>query len=75
MIFAIRVYYVKLGHKLKTFVPKFRPDVFARLRDMAEKQVPANLKLIAGAYCRIFQPRNRIILLRAERKSWPTNFF
>ena len=63
LILAIRVYYGKLGRKLKPFVPKFRPGAFARLTDMAENQVPANLKLIAGAYC-IFQPRNRVILLR-----------
>ena len=38
--FAIRVYYEKWGHLLKPFVPKFRPDLSARLKDIAEKQVP-----------------------------------
>ena len=27
-------------------MPKFRPDLFARLQDIAEKQVPAKLKPI-----------------------------
>ena len=31
---------------LKPLVPKFRPDLLARLKDMAEKQVPAKLKPI-----------------------------
>ena len=42
----IRIYYEKLGHMLKPLVPKFRPDVFARFKDIAEKQVPARLKPI-----------------------------
>ena len=46
--FAIRVYYEKLGHVLKPPLPKFRSDLFVRLRDIAEKQVPANLKPIIG---------------------------
>ena len=44
--FVIRVYYEKLGHIPKLLVPKFRSDLFARLRDITEKQVPANLKPI-----------------------------
>ena len=32
---------------LKPLVSKFRPDLLARLIDIAEKQVPANLKPIA----------------------------
>ena len=47
-LLVIRVYYEKLGHILKPLVPKFRPDLVARLRDIAEKQVPANLKPIVG---------------------------
>ena len=38
----------KIGHMLKPHVPKFRPDLFTRLKDIAEKQVPATLKLIVG---------------------------
>ena len=34
---VIRVYYEKLGQLLK---PKFRRDVFARLKNIAEKRVP-----------------------------------
>ena len=44
-----RVYYEKLGHTLKPLVPKFRLDPFSRLRDIAEKQVPAKLKPIVNA--------------------------
>ena len=49
LIFAIRVHYGKLGHILKPLVPKFRPDLLARLRGIAEKQVPAKLKPIVEA--------------------------
>ena len=31
---------------LKPLVPKFCPDLLARLKDIAEKQVPAKLKPI-----------------------------
>ena len=31
---------------LKPLVPKFRPDLLARFKDIAEKQVPAKLKPI-----------------------------
>ena len=34
---------------LKTHVPKFLPDLSARLRDIAEKPAPAKLKPIVGA--------------------------
>ena len=33
---------------LKPLVPKFRPDLFVRLKDIAEKQIPAKLKPIVG---------------------------
>ena len=36
----------KIGHILDPLVAKYRPDLFARLRDIGEKQVPANLKPI-----------------------------
>ena len=49
MIFVIRACYEKLGHMLKTIVPKFRSDLSVRLRDMAEKQVLAKLKQMVGA--------------------------
>ena len=46
LFFVLRVYYEKLGHILKPIVPTFRPNLFARLGNIAEKQVPANLKPI-----------------------------
>ena len=45
---VIRVYYEKLGHILKPLVSKCCPDLFTRLKDIAEKQVPAELKPIAA---------------------------
>ena len=42
----MRVYYEKLGHMLKHLVPKFRPDLSARIKYIAEKRVPAKLKPI-----------------------------
>ena len=36
----------KIGHMLKPLVPKFCSDLSVRLRDIAEKQVPAKLKPI-----------------------------
>ena len=33
---------------LKPIEPRFRPDLFTRLRDIAEKQVPATLKPIVA---------------------------
>ena len=39
----------KLGHMMKPLVPKFRPDLSARLKDIAEKQVPVKLKPIVGS--------------------------
>ena len=46
ILIVIRVYNEKLGHILEPLVAKYRPDLFARFRDIAEKQVPANLKPI-----------------------------
>ena len=46
LIFAIRVYYEKIGHILKSLMPKFRSGISVRLRDIAEKQVPVKLKTI-----------------------------
>ena len=48
--FVIKVNYEKLGHILKHLVPKIRPALFARLRHIAEKQVPANLKPIVDIF-------------------------
>ena len=47
---VIRVYYKIVGHILKPLVPKCCPDIYiyTRLRDIAEKQVPAELKLIVA---------------------------
>ena len=47
--FVLREHYEKLGHMLKPLVAKFRSDISVRLRDIAEKQVPAKLKPIVGA--------------------------
>ena len=44
--FVIKVCYEKLGRILKLLVPKYRPDLSARLKDMAEKQVTARVKPI-----------------------------
>ena len=46
--FVIWVYNEKIGHMLKLLVHKFRPDLLSRLRDIAEKQVPATLKPIVA---------------------------
>ena len=48
LFFVIRVCYEKIGHMLKPLVPKIRPDLFARLKYIAEKQVPAKLKPKVG---------------------------
>ena len=46
----------KIGHILKPLVPKFHPDLSARLKDIAEKkkQVPAKLKPMVGTTFRDF---------------------
>ena len=38
--FVIRIYYEKLGHMLKPTVPKFRPNSFAHLKEIAKKTGP-----------------------------------
>ena len=48
--FVIRVYDEKLGHMLKPLVSKFRPDLSARLKDIAEKQVSAKPQPIVGIH-------------------------
>ena len=35
---------------MKPLVSKFRPDLSARSKDIAEKQVPAKLKPMVGAH-------------------------
>ena len=47
---------------LKPLVSKFRSYISVRLRDIAEKHVPAKLKPIVGTYWHIFQPQNHLIL-------------
>ena len=51
-LFVIRVSYEKLGHILKPLVFKFRLDLSTRLKDIAEKQVPARLKPIVDHSCK-----------------------
>ena len=53
LIFVIRIYYEKLGRMLKALVPKFRPDISARLKDIAEKQVPTRLKPIVDVCSKV----------------------
>ena len=40
----MEVYSEKLGRMLKPPVLKFRSEISVRLRDIAEKQIPAKLK-------------------------------
>ena len=42
--FVIRVYYEKLDRMLKPLMTMFGLDLSVRLKDIAEKQVPAKLK-------------------------------
>ena len=44
--FVVRLYHEKLGRVLKNPMSKFCSDLFVRLRDITEKQVPAKLKPI-----------------------------
>ena len=46
----MRVHKEKLGRMVKLLVPKFRADLSARFKDIAEKQVPAKLKPAAGIF-------------------------
>ena len=48
--FVIREYYENLGHILKPLLPKFGSDLFDRLRNIVEKQVPARLKPMVEAH-------------------------
>ena len=48
LIFCYKSTLRKIGHMLKPLVPKSRSDLSVRLRDIAEKQVPAKLKPIVG---------------------------
>ena len=45
--FVIRLYYAKYGHILNPLVPKFRPDLSARLT-RGELGSPANLRWLGG---------------------------
>ena len=58
----MKVYYEKLGHMLKPLMPKFRSDLSARLRYIAERQVPAKLKPIVVFY--VPWPRKRKCAVR-----------
>ena len=46
MIFAVRVYYEKLGHRLEPLVPNFYPEPSGNSKHIAEKQAPEKLKSI-----------------------------
>ena len=46
LFFVIRIYNEKLRHRLKLLVPKFCSDLSARLKHIADKQVPVKLKPI-----------------------------
>ena len=49
LIFCYKnIYYQKLGHMMKPNVSKLSPDLSARLKYIAEEQVPAELKPIVG---------------------------
>ena len=48
IFFVIRVHYEKLSHMLKLLVPKFLSDLFVRLREISEKQIPTKLKPIVN---------------------------
>ena len=39
---------------MKSLTPKFRLDLSSRLKDIAEKQVPAKLKLILSSAVQFF---------------------
>ena len=44
---------------LKPLVPNFRPDISARLKEIAEKQVSAKLKPLVGVCCQYAQMKDR----------------
>ena len=48
LIFCDKSILRKIRSHADTIVPKFRSDLSARLKDTAEKQVPAKLKTMAG---------------------------
>ena len=53
---------------LKPFVPKFPPEIFARLRDVAEKQVPAKLKpIVVNLKCRQNRTKHGLVKLQFFR--------
>ena len=49
LIFAMRISYEKIGHMMEALMQKFRPDAYAHLKDIDEKQVSAKLELIVGS--------------------------
>ena len=58
LIFCYKRYTTKqIKSHVETTVPKFRPDLSVRLKDIAEKQVPVRLKLIVVAT--ILTPRRQ----------------
>ena len=49
----------KLGHIIKLLLPKFRSDLFVRVRHIAEKHVPAKLKPIVVTVAAGVRPFNQ----------------
>ena len=47
---------------LKPIVPKFRPDLSVRLKDIAEKQGPAKLKPIVVVVARRARRRSKALI-------------
>ena len=55
---------------LKPHVPKFRPDISARLKDIAEKQVPAKIKPIFPIGRRDMQYKLLTLFENERRSLW-----
>ena len=72
-LFVIRVYYDKLCHMLKPLVPKFRNDLCSRLKDVAEKQVPAKLRPIVGINVGPIMIQNNVWQLNVGGKTQTLN--
>ena len=74
---VIIIYYEKLGHTLKPLVPKFRPEMSVRLKEIIEKRVTAKLKPIVDNGNTSFYPsqsqtENLASFLQAQGGTPPT---
>ena len=58
----------KVVHMLKPLVPKFRSDLYVRLMNIAEKQVPVKLKPIVSTRGANRNPKFRNSEKRAENR-------